>query len=536
MALSIQSPSLDELAMMSRLLCQLPGYLRHPLTVVEAESIVQRRLANRQLDFLWLMRQAVYDGTTNPYRRLLHQAGCEYGDLERLVWREGLEGALEQLYRRGVYLTVDEFKGREPVVRGSMTFTLATAELRNPMAAFHVLNRSSGSRGVSTAVRLDLSHIRDGAVDTVIAIQARGGLGWQHAVWGDPGSIAILQLLYAAFRRAPLHWFSQVDLDDGELHPRYRWSAHAIRAVSLLAGTPVGHPTYVPLADPSPIARWMAQVRQAGRTPHLMTYSSTAVRVCLAALQAGLDIRGAQFSIGGEPITDARQAVVAEAGAVAAPHYGTTETGGVASECLAPIASDDMHLCQDRVAVIQPGATGMSGGLPSTALLATSLRPMAPFVLLNVSMGDQACLERRNCGCPRHRRGWDLHMHTIRSFEKLTAGGMTFLDRDVVRVLEDVLPEQFGGAPTDYQLLEEQRPDGTPSLRLLVHPRLGPLEPLAVGETFLRALGGQSDRDRLMELQWRQAGLLRVERRPPLITGAGKILHLHVARPAHGIL
>jgi hypothetical protein len=29
-----------------------------------------------------------------------------------------------------------------------------------------------------------------------------------------------------------------------------------------------------------------------------------------------------------------------------------------------------------------------------------------------------------------------------------------------------------------------------------------------------------------MGLAWRQARLLRVERRPPVVTGAGKILHL----------
>jgi hypothetical protein len=527
-----QLPSLDELARVGRLLAHLPGYLRHPLTVAEAEAIVQRRLANRQMDFLWLIRQAVYCDATNPYRRLLRHAGCEYGDLERLVWREGLEGTLEHLFRQGVYLTVDEFKGRAPVMRGSLSFTLATSELRNPLAGFHVLNRSSGSRGVGTAVRIDLAHIRDGAVDTVVALHARGGLGWRHATWNDPGSIAILQLLYAAFRQAPVHWFSQVDLADPELHPRYRWSTQTVRAVSRLAGIQLEPPAYVPLADPSPIAEWMAQVRREGGTPHLMTYSSTAVRVCLAALQGGLDISGAQFSIGGEPITEARQAVVARTGAVAAPHYGTTETGGVATECLAPLAADDMHLCQDRVAVIQVGGTGSAAGLPPAALLATSLRPIAPFVLLNVSLGDQAVLERRDCGCARHRPGWDLHVHTIRSFEKLTAGGMTFLDRDVVRVLEETLPSQFGGAPTDYQLLEEQQTDGTPRLSLLVHPRLGSLDAAAVVQAFLGAIGGQSDRDRLMELQWRQADLLQVERRPPLITGAGKILHLHVARPA----
>jgi len=31
--------------------------------------------------------------------------------------------------------------------------------------------------------------------------------------------------------------------------------------------------------------------------------------------------------------------------------------------------------------------------------------------------------------------GWDTHIHSIRSPEKLTAGGMSFLDTDVVRVI-----------------------------------------------------------------------------------------------------
>jgi hypothetical protein len=31
-----------------------------------------------------------------------------------------------------------------------------------------------------------------------------------------------------------------------------------------------------------------------------------------------------------------------------------------------------------------------------------------------------------------------------------------------------------------------------------------------------------------MSLVWRDAGLLQVERRAPLSTGAGKILHLHL--------
>jgi len=128
------------------------------------------------------------------------------------------------------------------------------------------------------------------------------------------------------------------------------------------------------------------------------------------------------------------------------------------------------------------------------------------------------------------RVGWTAHLHTIRSFEKLTAGGMTFLDVDVIRVLEEILPSRFGGGPTDYQLLEEETQDGRPRLRLLVHPAVGPLGPGLVADAFLEALGDGSGAERVMGLLWRGADLLRVERRPPLATGSGKILHLHQQR------
>ena len=126
--------------------------------------------------------------------------------------------------------------------------------------------------------------------------------------------------------------------------------------------------------------------------------------------------------------------------------------------------------------------------------------------------------------------GWTRHLHTIRSFEKLTGAGMTFLDTDAIRVLEEVLPARFGGTPTDYQLVEHERDDGQPGLSLLVHPALGPLDKSALAEAFLDALGHGDGAEHLMALQWRQASLLRVERRPPYATQSGKILHLHTSR------
>ena len=108
---------------------------------------------------------------------------------------------------------------------------------------------------------------------------------------------------------------------------------------------------------------------------------------------------------------------------------------------------------------------------------------------------------------------------------------MTFLDVDVIHVLERVLPERFGGGPTDYQLVEEEGVDGAPHLSLLVDPRIGPVSSDAVSETFLTAIGDGRGAEKVMSLAWQDARLLRIERRSPLVTSAGKILHLHVTGP-----
>jgi hypothetical protein len=129
--------------------------------------------------------------------------------------------------------------------------------------------------------------------------------------------------------------------------------------------------------------------------------------------------------------------VIREVGAEALPRYAASESGHIGLACVAPEAPDEVHLLHDRLAVVQPGKVGP---LTSAALLFTTLRPKAGLVLLNVSLGDVAMLARRVCGCPLERLGWTTHLHSIRSLEKLTAGGMTFLDADVIRLLEEELP------------------------------------------------------------------------------------------------
>jgi hypothetical protein len=525
--------ALSDVLIGGRLLRNLPKFLHRRITLEEARAVLRRRRETRQHDFLDLVRRAVYENAKSPYRPLLQAAGCEYGDLQDLVVRDGVEGALRVLHRHGVGLTVDEFKGRRPVVRGPLSFEVDPARCRNPWSALHVPARTSGSRSGGTPVLIDLAFIRDCAVDTLLSLDARGGGDWEKAHWQVPGGGAIARLVeYSSFGAPSVRWFSQVDPTEGGLPSRYRWSARVLRWAGLLAGRPFPRPLHVPLDDPLPIARWMHGVLASGGTPHLFTFASSAVRLCQTAIGSGLDLKGAQFTVVGEPLTGVRLDIIRQSGAEAVPRFAAIESSVIGHGCLAPDAPDEVHLLDDLHAVVQPDAIGAADGARGRPLLLSSIRPTAPFVLLNVSLGDRAVMTTRDCGCQLERLGWARHLHTIRSDEKLTAGGMTFLDSDVIRVMEEVLPSRFGGAPTDYQLLDAEDGDGHPRLSLLVHPSIGPVDPRRVVETFLAAIGQPGGAERIMSQVWRDGQLVRVERRPPLASPSGKILHLHTVSSA----
>jgi hypothetical protein len=244
-------------------------------------------------------------------------------------------------------------------------------------------------------------------------------------------------------------------------------------------------------------------------------------------MENGVDISGSWFTLQGEPITPAAIDTVRKAGCRSIARYGTMEVGAIAYGCPHGEHADDMHLVANMHGLIQAGESGAKYGLPSKAVLITSLHAQAPFVMLNLSMGDEADLSDRVCGCPLEAAGWTKHVWNVRSFEKLTGGGVTLHGTDVIRVLSEVLPGKFGGVQTDYQLAEKLGADGEAMLELVVHPRLGDLPSAAIAKEFLDALS-RSDSDSMMIQRWRDAGTLQVVRREPAITQAGKIQYLHV--------
>jgi hypothetical protein len=393
--------AIDDLRMGGRFLLEVPGFLRRPVDLPAAHAILARRLARREAAFLALARQAIYGSARSPYRALLRLAGCEYGDLETLVRRTGVEGALRALLRHGVYLTVDELKGRRSLTRGATTIALDPRGLRSPLVRASVPARTGGSRGAGSPAPLALAFVRAQAVDLALLLEARGGLDWRYATWAVPGSTGILFALLcaAATGRAPERWFSPVDPYDAGLHARYRWSAAALAGVARAVGRAMPAPEHAPLDAPDPVAAWMAGVLREGGTPHLWTSSSAAVRLVARAEALGLSLAGARFLLGMEPVTTARLEAIRAAGAAAVPTFGSMDTGGpIGLGCLRPAEPDEVHLLHDLHAAIQWGPD--PGPLPAGALLLSTLCAASPTVLLNVSLGDRAVLTSRRCDCP----------------------------------------------------------------------------------------------------------------------------------------
>ena len=513
----------------ARFLSRLPSLLSHPLGTGEARRILVSRFERREQVFMDTVCKAIFDNRGSPYLRLFRNAGCERGDFIRLVASEGIEGALAIAFRAGVYLSVDEFKGRRDVVRGSLTFATSPDHFRNPLADFHLPVRSGGSRSSGTPVMIDLAFVRGCGVNASLVLEARGGLDWLKATWESPGAGARFRLLkYSSFGAPPSGWFSQLDPGDPSIDPIFRLSERAMYWGSLACGVRLPRPQYAPLDDPLPVVRWMRGTLDRGLVPHLFTFPSSALRMSEAAVQAGIDLAGAQLTLGGEPVTHARLNGIARSGAFASPRYGSMECGPIGYGCISPSADDDTHLQHDLHGLIHPRE--IDAGFPADALFITALHPRSPFTFFNVSMGDRATLSMRECGCALQHLGWATHVSGIRSFEKLTAGGVTFFDTDVIRVLEEELPGLFGGSAGDYQLIERESQDGAPALTLVIHPRVGELDDRKVIDSFLRAIGRDSPITETMSMLWKKSSFVGVQRSAPIGTKAGKVLHLHSER------
>ncbi len=524
---------LSDLRMYGRFVFGLPGFLRRRISLEESRQTVRRGIAERDDNFLRLLRRGIFDYPRSPYRPLLRLAQCEFGDIESQVRRDGLESTLTSLRDAGVYFSFEEYKGQKPVVRHGEHVPLDPRDFTNPVTARAYATETGGtSAGPAMRVNTDLDNLWSTVPHLLLVRQIHGAMDVPFGIWRGPlpDPTGVGNVLRAVpYGGTPERWFSPVVGDDFQPSLKNRLANAYIVHMARLCGSPCPAPEPVPLQRAGVVARWAAEAARRHGGAFLSASVSLSVRVCVAALEEGLDLTGVVFLAGGEPATTSRRATIERAGARMAPVYISSDMGPIGLGCAAPSESNDQHLLEDCVALIQHPRRIPEAGVDVDAFLLTSLRPAAATILLNVESDDFGVVEERSCGCAFEELGYHRHVRSIRSFGKLTGEGVTLVGSEMTKILEDVLPARFGGSPLDYQLVEEENEQGLGRLVLLVSPRVGLPAEEEVVDVVLEGLGQGSEAAGIAGLFWKQANTFRVRQQEPEWTPRGKFRNLRSA-------
>jgi len=503
-----------------------------------ARTQLRKRIDEREENFLCLAQRGIFEYDKSPYLPILraHKIGIE--DLRKWVAECGLEGCLQRLKDEGVYFTIDEFKGRTPVKRGDLSFRVHESSFDNPYLKFAYEVRSGATRSAGTRIRIDFDYLHQRSLYDAFLLDLHGCLTAPVANWfpifpGAPGINSSLR--FAHFGNPVRRWFSQVAEDQVKVNLEKRLGTKTLFFVHRMAGHPLAEPEYAGMLDAHLVAQWAAEALQ--ENPHCVvyTFATSAVRVCNAAEERDLCLKGAKFLVTGEPLTPQKRKEIEAVGATAIPVYGISEAGVIAAGCDQPHeASDHCHLYKDTTAIIPHKQLVPNWDITVDSYLFTTILHESPKLLLNVGMGDYGDVFTGNCECGFCKLGFDVHLSRISSYEKLTGEGVTFVDTDLVRIIEQELPERFGGSGTDYQLTEEEDADGITHLHLLVSPRLGALDEGRIVETFMTLLRKGEDSPESWAQSgvemWRQSGSVKVRRAHPFTTRSGKILPFYLQK------
>jgi hypothetical protein len=524
--------TLEYLRMFAQFPFALRRFLRHRPALPTAQAIVRGRMAHRTHNFLGLVERSVYGVPCSPYLALLKHAGCELSDLRALVKNHGIEGALLELRKAGVYVTYEEFKGRKPIVRQGLTLEVKPRDFDNPMARHDFSLRTGGSTGLANEVYQDLDHIAALATIDMLVLAEHGVLEaatvhWTHML---PGSGLRFILRRAYHGTYPQHWFSP-----GGWGGFGAWLKYDLATLYMLfwmraSGIKVSFPHIVEPQRAVIVARWLRKALDAQGRCLLYANVSQAVRLCLAAQEQGFDLAGAAIRLSSEPLTPAKAEIMQRAGVQIVTSYGSVEAVAIGLGCGRRLHVDEVHLAMDAYALIDYPYPVPGLGTTVPAFNLTGLLDSAPKVMLNYQSDDYGIVETRACGCGLERYGYTTHLHDIRSYSKLVGEGVTLIGNELLRILEEVLPARFGGTPLDYQIMEREDARGLTRLVLLVSPRIDIQDNAAVIAVILNELRKSSPMAASAQAVWQQAETLRVERKEPVITVRSKLLPLHIER------
>jgi hypothetical protein len=496
-------------------------------TVKSAKALLQARLAMRGQLFLQVIRDAVWQNPRSPYHHLLVSGGWTYETLAGSVETRGLDATLQALRESGVYLSHAEFKERKPIERDGLTLDWADVSTENPrvMPVFEV--RTGGTRSRGDRVPATFAYLEAQRAPTwCLTLEAVGGGSWPVVIWMPREAGFLWWLTLAHMRRPTLRWFSMTDFSYVRV-PRLHLLMYRLgQLIGLMHGLRIPYIHYVPLPGAEQVLDDVLRIRAQYDGCSVVTTPSGATRLAGLAAARGADLERVAFVVGAEPLTHGKHAEITRAGARVGVRYNITEVGAVGGACGNPEEVDDVHLLADSFALI-PERRLLPNGESADAFLITTLLPTSPTVLLNLDTDDFGQISQRRCGCLWDELGFHTHLSGIRSFSKLTGEGVTVLGTECVRILEEVLPREFGGRSVDYQLLEVEDDDHLTRLHLVVSPSVGPVDEAQVLIRFQQELRNPVARGSPLPPPWRQADTIKVVRREPVTTPSGKLLPFH---------
>jgi hypothetical protein len=501
--------TLADVPAVARITRELAALVYRPSTVEGMKTLVRARLSARGEMFIRVLRETIWPYPNCPYHRLLQWAGWSPERLEAHARQHGLEATLRVLLDDGVYLTFEELKCRKPVRRGHQVLECAEKDLNNPTLV-PTWEVRTGERPVRPLECLDPEQpCRTARPARVLLLEALGVTSWPLIIWLPRDASINWWLSLANAGRAPARWFSLTDLSAYRV-PQLHLTMFALaRLMGLTRGLRLPPLEHVPLSGAAAVLDAILAARARHGKCVVTTNPSAATRLAALAGQRGTDLDRVTLVVSGEPLTPGKRAEIARAGARVAGRYGLTEFGSVGGACGQPAAIDDVHFMADSYGLICDRRT-LPDGENVDALILTTLLTSSSKILINAETDDFAHVTERRCGCLLGELGLLTNFVTIRSFSKLTGEGATVLGTDCVRILEEVLPREFGGSSTDYQLLEAEDEQHLTRLYLVVSPSVGPIDEERVRARFIEELRDPTRPRHMLPPLWRQAQTIRI--------------------------
>jgi hypothetical protein len=505
---------IEEAVRYSRMAVSLARHLRTPVDP-DPEGTLRQLLQNRETNFLSLAKAVLAD-LEHPYSQLFRVAGCSYADLEKTVLADGVESALQALLKAGVYVSHDEFRGREEIVRGGKHIRSDPSSWMNRQATGAIGCSTSGSSGKPIAT--------DGNSARTAHMEAHAHLVVRELESGIPAMVSIAPILpgygimsLLIFARANLgfeRWFAIGGKSRQNRH--YRAVTRFLVAEMRLMGTRAPYPTYLEPNDFLPAAEYLARRRSEGARLIVNGFVSSLSRVAAAAADHGLDLAGCRALCAGEALTPAKCATMESVGIQPYATYWTSEFGSLGPACRSMRSRNSVHISREAVALtMRPHELA---GVDSICL--TSLLPFAPRLAINVEIGDTGVIEPSTCDCSMRKLGFDLQIRDVAAIGHVTAQGMMIAADDLAKVLEEALPARLGGHAGDYQLVETESGLQT-EMVLRVRPGAANVPLEEVLKAFLaetgRLYGGS-----LSVMSWSHSNGIRAEIGEPVLAGAGK--------------